>query len=232
MCVWGVCVPSPHLLTSRRRSRTCACTRMLTQPCTPHTHVRASLVGCRGGTTRPLPVPQVPSLPPGMAPLPPSGDAARARPGNAALWCEPPPHGAQHGSSASGHLFADLPPYAPQQPSIGSKRGRAGTRQGWPPTARGSLPLAHGEPLGSRAALGPRPPPCLRACGAAPQPLRGAPPNAPPCLVPPGSVACLPLPAAVVAEARARPRRSSRRACAWPRHVPLGSGLVRLLRLL
>ena len=51
---------------------------------------------------------QVPSL--GMAPLPPSGDAARARPGNAALWCD----AAQHGTSASAHLFADLPPYAPQ----------------------------------------------------------------------------------------------------------------------
>ena len=49
-----------------------------------------------------LPVPQVPSL--GMAPLPPSGDAARARPGNAALWCD----AAQHGTSASAHLFAVL----------------------------------------------------------------------------------------------------------------------------
>ena len=56
----------------------------------------------------PVPLPQVPSL--GMAPLPPSGDAARARPGNAALWCD----AAQHGTSASAHLFADLPPYAPQ----------------------------------------------------------------------------------------------------------------------
>ena len=42
-------------------------------------------------TRAPTHLPQVPAL--GMAPLPPSGDAARARPGNAALWCDAAQHG-------------------------------------------------------------------------------------------------------------------------------------------
>ena len=107
-------------------------------------------------------------------------------------------------------LTSGSPAYSQQlTPSRASRQ-----RQGWPPAARGALPLAHGGPPASRAALrprGPGPPQCSRgACGTTQAP---ASPHLTSPHVTPRHLAS-PRPASDHQAARTAPRR--RRRCVWP----------------